>query len=101
MASKLPSLRDRQIGKYILLSLDHEAYNVSASIERILSLNHDTSDATTENTSNGYGPTSEPLLTESGEPIWKVLVFDNLGMSIISSILRVNDLRSKGVTIHL
>jgi hypothetical protein len=30
-----------------------------------------------------------------------VLVFDNLGRDIISSVLRVNDLRSRGVTIHL
>lgn len=43
----------------------------------------------------------DSLLTENGEPVWKVLVFDNLGRDIISSVLRVNDLRSKGVTIHL
>jgi sec1 family domain-containing protein 1 len=32
---------------------------------------------------------------------WKVLVFDNLGRDVISSTLRVNDLRANGVTIHL
>ncbi|OAP59010.1 hypothetical protein AYL99_06307 [Fonsecaea erecta] len=83
MASRILTLRDRQI----------------ASIERILSLNHDPS-----STSNGDGTVSPPaasLLNEDGEPIWKVLVFDNLGRDIISSVLRVNDLRSKGVTIHL
>ena len=31
----------------------------------------------------------------------KVLVFDNLGRDVISSVLRVNDLRGWGVTIHL
>jgi hypothetical protein len=41
------------------------------------------------------------VLNENGEPIWKVLVFDDLGRDVISSVLRVNDLRSKGVTIHL
>lgn len=30
-----------------------------------------------------------------------MLVFDNLGRDVISSVLRVNDLRSWGVTIHL
>ncbi|OAL26270.1 hypothetical protein AYO20_10147 [Fonsecaea nubica] len=83
MASRTQTLRDRQI----------------ASIERILSLNHDH-----ESISNGDVTASPPaasLLNENGEPIWKVLVFDNLGRDIISSVLRVNDLRSKGVTIHL
>lgn len=42
-----------------------------------------------------------PLLNEDGDPIWKVLVFDNFGRDVISSVLRVNDLRSWGVTIHL
>jgi hypothetical protein len=42
-----------------------------------------------------------PLLTEDGEPIWKVLVFDNFGRDVISSVLRVQDLRNFGVTIHL
>ena len=42
-----------------------------------------------------------PLLDENGDPIWKVLVFDNLGRDIISSVLRVSDLRAHGVTIHL
>lgn len=41
------------------------------------------------------------LLNEDGDPIWKVLVFDNLGRDVISSVLRVNDLRANGVTIHL
>ncbi|KIW88873.1 uncharacterized protein Z519_10357 [Cladophialophora bantiana CBS 173.52] len=83
MAARTQTLRDRQI----------------ASIERILSLNHDHSSG-----SNGDATTSPQatsLLNEDGEPIWKVLVFDNLGRDIISSVLRVNDLRSKGVTIHL
>lgn len=44
---------------------------------------------------------STPILNEDGDPIWKVLVFDNLGRDVISSVLRVNDLRTWGVTIHL
>ncbi|MCJ1326468.1 Vesicle trafficking between the ER and Golgi [Thelotrema lepadinum] len=82
------SLRDRQV----------------ASIEKILNLNHlapeDTSthDATT---SNGLIPQATPILNSDGDPIWKVLVFDDLGRDVISSVLRVNDLRSWGVTIHL
>ncbi|EEQ91501.2 SNARE docking complex subunit [Blastomyces dermatitidis ER-3] len=88
MASHLPSLRQRQI----------------ASIEKILNLNHE---APHQNDfhSDAVGPTglihSTPILNEDGDPIWKVLVFDNLGRDVISSVLRVNDLRTWGVTIHL
>ncbi|OJD24468.1 hypothetical protein ACJ73_04170 [Blastomyces percursus] len=88
MASHLPSLRQRQI----------------ASIEKILNLNHE---APHQNDFHGgaVGPTglihSTPILNEDGDPIWKVLVFDNLGRDVISSVLRVNDLRTWGVTIHL
>src|ERR1700712_4907536 len=75
-----------------------------ASIQRILNLNHvpqeselhhDTSAA------NGLIPHAAPILNSEGEPIWKVLVFDDLGRDVISSVLRVNDLRAWGVTIHL
>ena len=32
---------------------------------------------------------------------WNRLVFDDMGRDAISSVMRVNDLRSYGVTIHL
>jgi sec1 family domain-containing protein 1 len=74
-----------------------------ASIERILSLNSQAPEVRSNNEAhaNGLIPQSTAILNENGEPIWKVLVFDNLGRDIISSVLRVNDLRSRGVTIHL
>jgi sec1 family domain-containing protein 1 len=37
----------------------------------------------------------------NGEPVWKFLVFDKLGQDIISSVLRVSDLREAGVTVHM
>ncbi|KAF2170251.1 hypothetical protein M409DRAFT_19854 [Zasmidium cellare ATCC 36951] len=86
--STYQSLRDRQI----------------VSIERILNLNHvpqESSDLTENTSSSGLIPKSTPILNSDGEPIWKVLVFDNLGRDVISSVLRVNDLRSWGITIHL
>lgn len=63
-----------------------------------MSLNHQQEDA--DGTADD-GVHSSPLLDENGDPIWKVLVFDNLGRDVISSVLRVNDLRAQGVTIHL
>jgi hypothetical protein len=35
------------------------------------------------------------------EPVWKLLVFDRLGQDIISPLLKVGDLREKGVTVHM
>jgi len=63
-----------------------------------LSLNHELGD---DDGSTPDGKQSAPLLNEDGDPIWKILVFDNLGRDVISSVLRVNDLRAQGVTIHL
>ncbi|KAI9371306.1 Sec1-like protein [Aspergillus egyptiacus] len=86
MASHSMSLRDRQV----------------ASIQKILNLNHDphpAEDATHD--ASAQGLISTPILNEDGDPIWKVLVFDNMGRDVISSVLRVNDLRAWGVTIHL
>ena len=50
---------------------------------------------------NGLMPVFNPLLGGDDEPIWKVLVFDNLGRDVISSVLHVQDLRNFSVTIHL
>ena len=78
---------------------------LTAAIERILNLNRPvpktTDEAYEEAHANGLLHQSTPVLGTDGEPIWKVLVFDNLGRDVISSVLRVNDLRSWGITIHL
>jgi hypothetical protein len=73
------------------------------SIERMLNLNHDSENSTNghQEASNGLTLPSSPILNEDGDPIWKVLVFDDLGRDVISSVLRVNDLRTWGVTMHM
>ncbi|CAF9917664.1 MAG: hypothetical protein GOMPHAMPRED_001344 [Gomphillus americanus] len=88
MATHQQSLRDRQV----------------ASIERILNLNQVAPESSTISdtiSSNGLIPQATPILNSDGDPIWKILIFDDLGRDIISSVLRVNDLRAWGVTIHL
>ncbi|KAJ8067483.1 hypothetical protein OCU04_004827 [Sclerotinia nivalis] len=88
MATSHNSLRDRQI----------------RSIERMLNLNHDSPESANahDQTSHaGIAVPSVPILNEDGEPIWKVLVFDDLGRDVISSVLRVSDLRAWGVTMHM
>jgi hypothetical protein len=37
-------------------------------------------------THTGLLPESIPLINTEGQPIWKVLVFDNLGRDVISSV---------------
>ncbi|KAK6530312.1 Vesicle trafficking between the ER and Golgi [Orbilia ellipsospora] len=82
----MATLRDRQV----------------ASIEKVLNLNSDKPKSHAEDTTgNTAFVPSAPLTDADGEPLWKVLVFDNLGRDVISSVLRVNDLRANGVTIHL
>ncbi|KAF7617085.1 hypothetical protein AFLA_005133 [Aspergillus flavus NRRL3357] len=85
MASHSMSLRDRQV----------------ASIQKILNLNHEPQTEDSHHDTSAQGIISTPILNEDGDPIWKVLVFDNMGRDVISSVLRVNDLRTWGVTIHL
>ncbi|KAI1824614.1 sec1 protein [Xylaria intraflava] len=85
MAATGHSLRDRQI----------------ASLKKILNLNETISrDENDDPHVNGLAPVG-PILNAEGEPIWKVLVFDDLGRDVISSVLRVSDLRSMGVTMHM
>lgn len=80
------TLRDRQV----------------KAIERVLNLNEDPPEPSDEqHTTEGYLPSLPALNRPDGGPIWKVLVFDNLGRDVISSVLRVNDLRACGITIHL
>ena len=77
----MASLRDKQI----------------ASLKRMLNLNEPVADGSDDaNHSQQLG-----MVGPDGELIWKVLVFDDLGMQIVSSVLRVSDLRSLGVTMHM
>ncbi|KAL9051571.1 MAG: hypothetical protein Q9162_005926 [Coniocarpon cinnabarinum] len=85
----LQSLRARQI----------------ASVEKILNLNVEPprEGQQSQEVANGQqnSANTAALLNPEGGPVWKVLVFDNLGRDVISSVLRVNDLRARGITIHL
>jgi len=70
----------------------------------MLNLNHEAEESANgqqDQSTNGLGVPSAPILNSDGDPIWKVLVFDDLGRDVISSVLRVNDLRTWGVTVHM
>lgn len=81
----MATLRDRQV----------------ASIQRILNLNAPRQPDDADDASNAQPLANTPILSETGDPIWKVLVFDDFARDVVSSVLRVNDLRSWGITIYL
>jgi hypothetical protein len=62
-----------------------------ASIKRILNLNAPVTDIDAQDDA-----THEATSSADGA-VWKVLVFDEMGRDVISSVLRVNDLRGSGV----
>jgi hypothetical protein len=68
--------------------------DVLASIKRILNLNAPITDVDAQNDA------SEVPTTATTGATWKVLVFDEMGRDVISSVLRVNDLRASGVLAH-
>jgi len=37
----------------------------------------------------------------SGEPVWKILVYDRVGQEILSPILSVQSIRQAGVTLNM
>ncbi|CCE33967.1 related to SLY1 protein [Claviceps purpurea 20.1] len=73
MATRGNSLRHRQI----------------ASLKKILNLNEfsDAGDSDDAH-ANGHLAPVAPVLDADGNPIWKVLVFDDLGRDVISSVMR-------------
>ncbi|KAI8240699.1 Protein sly1 [Colletotrichum sp. SAR 10_96] len=87
MAAKGHSLRDRQI----------------SALKKLLSLNDNINEneAETAQTNGGALGPAGTIITSDGDPLWKVLVFDDLGRDVISSVLRVSDLRALGITMHM
>ncbi|KAF9334296.1 Vesicle trafficking between the ER and Golgi [Podila minutissima] len=71
-----PTLREQQI----------------AAIATMLNLNQKPEPASAQ---------ADQVIPMSSDAEWKVLVFDNFGRDVISSVLRVNDLRENGVTVHM
>jgi hypothetical protein len=59
-------------------------------------------DLSTKESSSSTGKT--PALNvpaPSGPPVWKVLVLDQFTKDVIATVLRVQDLRDVGVTLHV
>lgn len=63
----------------------------------LLNLNHPIESSTTT-AKQGSGFKTPPV---SGPPVWKVLVLDQQTKDVLATILRVQDLRDAGVTLHV
>ncbi|KAJ2343341.1 Vesicle trafficking between the ER and Golgi, partial [Coemansia sp. RSA 2618] len=50
---------------------------------------------------SNYHAAAEFKANSADVPIWKVLVFDSFCRDVVSTVLRVNDLRDNGVTVHM
>lgn len=71
MATAVQTLRDRQV----------------AALKELLNLNKPVHAAEDDGHSNGTDTHSQAA-ADRDEPIWKVLIFDDLGRDVISSVLR-------------
>ena len=46
-----------------------------------------------------YGPKANSV--SAGEPSWKVLIYDEVGQSILTPLFNVKELRDAGVTLNI
>ena len=70
------SLRDRQV----------------VALKKILNLNQDLKDEADQDTTAPGASTT--LSGPTGDILWKILVFDSMGSDVLSTVLRVSDLRA-------
>ncbi|PPQ64246.1 hypothetical protein CVT24_008649 [Panaeolus cyanescens] len=65
---------------------------------QLLNLNQPV-ESTTVTTNKGSAGTKTPPV--SGPPVWKILVLDQQTKDVLATVLRVQDLRDAGVTLHV
>ncbi|KAI8869970.1 Sec1-like protein [Ramicandelaber brevisporus] len=76
-----PSLRDKQI----------------EALSKMLYLN----DAGRSDDGDDFTDSTGKSTSSNTSPVWKVLVFDARGRDIISTVMKINHLRERGVTLHM
>ncbi|KAF9055911.1 Sly1 vesicle trafficking sec1-like protein [Panaeolus papilionaceus] len=66
---------------------------------QLLNLNQPVENTTGNTTTKGSSGTKTPPV--SGPPVWKILVLDQQTKDVLATVLRVQDLRDAGVTLHV
>ncbi|KAI0375118.1 Sec1-like protein [Pilatotrama ljubarskyi] len=67
----------------------------------LLNLNNPVEPSSNPAQATGKGTVSLKIPTPSGPPVWKVLVLDQYTKDVLATVLRVQDLRDVGVTLHV
>jgi sec1 family domain-containing protein 1 len=66
----------------------------TASLLSLLNLSNASTRSTTHSDSRAPSPSQGP-------PVWKILVLDDVSKDVLATVLRVQDLRDVGVTLHV
>ncbi|OCH96411.1 Sec1-like protein [Obba rivulosa] len=73
----------------------------TAALLTLLNLNNPVENATLSPTAPAKGSASLKVPVATGPPVWKVLVLDQHTKDVLATVLRVQDLRDVGVTLHV
>lgn len=65
---------------------------LSVSIMQMLNLNESSQNKASNSSSSGAAPK---------EPIWKILIYDRVGMDVLTPLFTVQELRQNGITLHM
>ena len=67
----------------------------------LLNLNNPLEPSSNPPQASAKGSASLKVASSSGPPVWKVLVLDQYTKDVLATVLRVQDLRDVGVTLHV
>ncbi|KZP25375.1 Sec1-like protein [Athelia psychrophila] len=73
----------------------------TAALLSLLNLNDPVDNASLPASTGAKGAPVLNVPTASGPPVWKVLVLDQYTKDVLATVLRVQDLRDVGVTLHV
>ena len=73
----------------------------TAALLSLLNLNHPVDPIETSANTKGGSTPALKVPAASGPPVWKVLVLDQYTKDVLATVLRVQDLRDVGVTLHV
>ena len=73
----------------------------TAALLALLNLNAPSDPLQRPGTPSGKASSTLKVPTVTGPPVWKILVLDQQTKDVLATVLRVQDLRDVGVTLHV